>query len=263
VPGIAVIHYEPGEAEALAGRIRREGFEALACPLIGSKAVTWVRQQQPDAVVIDLMRLPSYGRAIGALLREGKSTRGFPLVFIEGDPEKTKLVRKLLPDAVFTNVLRIRGDLEKAIRTAPVDPVVPDATRVPAAKKLRIAEGATVALLHAPENFKLAPLPKKVKLQSAAAGATIVLLFARSPIDLARELPRLGREAESGKKVWVLWPKKASGAQGDLTMQRVWQACAGFGLAPNKLCAVDATWSALAVAVKRHSRNRTGGAVRE
>jgi hypothetical protein len=258
MPRAAVIHYKPVEAEETAERIRREGLEAEACPVIGGKVTAWVRQRQPEVVVIDLMRMPSYGRAIAALLREQKATRGIPLVFIEGDPEKNKIARKLLPDAVFTNVLRLREDLERAVRTAPAEPVIPDSTRLPAAKKLRIVEGSVVALLHAPDGFKLGPLPKKVTLQSAAAGASVVLWFVTSSIDLAHGMPRVARFAEPGKMLWVLWPKKASGVRCDLTMQRVWGACTAFGLGPYKMCAVDSTWSALAIGAKRRVRGAVG-----
>jgi len=256
VPTAIVIHYDPAEAEQLAARIRREGFEAEACPVRGTAVITFVRRRHPDVVVIDLMRMPSYGRALGCLLREQKSTRGIVLVFMEGEPEKTRLVRKVLPDAVFTNLLRLGPALEKALRAAPAEPVVPDLTQIPPVAKLRIQEGATVALLRAPDGFqaKLEPLPKKVKLQTTATGAGTILLFLRSSIELGRELPRIAPEVAPGKTLWLIWPKKASGVRSDLTVQRIWQACPAFGLAPYKTCAIDETWSALAVAAGRRAR---------
>jgi CheY-like chemotaxis protein len=245
-----IIHYDPREAELLADRIRREGFEAEACPVAGAKASAWVRRRQPDIVVIDLMRMPSYGRALGCLLREQKSTRAIPLLFVEGDPEKTRRVRRVLPDAGFTKLPRIGAGIEKAIRDAPADPVAPDSTRIPAVTKLRIREGSTVALLHAPEGFEavLAPLPKNVKFQTAVHDAATILLFVRSSFDLARELPRIAAELEPKSALWILWPKKSSGQRSDLTAQRIWNACPTFGLAAHRVCAIDKTWSALAIA---------------
>src|ERR1017187_810963 len=107
MPRVLVIHYDLAEAPMLAERIRREDFVAEVYPCVGVGGFRQIRETPPDAIVIDLSRMPSYGRAIGALLREQKSTRRIPLVFIAGDPAKTRLVRELLPDAVITSVLRI------------------------------------------------------------------------------------------------------------------------------------------------------------
>ena len=41
-------------------------------------------------------------QAMGVLLREQKSLRNIPLVFLKGDPEKAARVREVLPDAVYT-----------------------------------------------------------------------------------------------------------------------------------------------------------------
>ncbi|HYW44754.1 MAG TPA: hypothetical protein VE959_17965 [Bryobacteraceae bacterium] len=74
-------------------------------------------------VVIDLVRMPCYGRWMGSLLRGHQAARKIPLVLVEGDPEKARLVRRVLPDAVFTGFPRIGPSLEKAIRTALAEPM--------------------------------------------------------------------------------------------------------------------------------------------
>jgi hypothetical protein len=51
--------------------------------------------------------------------------------------------------------------------------------------------------------------------------------------------------------VWVLWPKKASATPSDLTMVRIRQMASGFGLVDYKVCAVDATWSAMTLGKRR------------
>jgi CheY-like chemotaxis protein len=249
-----VIHYDPDEAATLAGRIRRDGFEADVYPVRGAGALGRVREAPPDVVVIDLMRMPSYGRAMGALLREQKSTRRMPLVFIQGDPEKTRLVRKVLPDAFFTPVSRLGASLAKALTAPPRDPVLPDATRVPPAGKLRIREGSTVCLLHAPAGFRarLDPLPERVRFQAAPDGAEITLLFVKSAARLGRELPALARNLGPGRALWVVWPKRTSGVASDITMPRIIEFCTSLGLSPNKLCAVDQTWSAIGISRRKY-----------
>jgi hypothetical protein len=53
-------------------------------------------------------------------------------------------------------------------------------------------------------------------------------------------------------RVWVLWPKKASGLDSDLTMVRIRRMVAGFGLVDYKVCAVDETWSAMTLGKRRN-----------
>jgi hypothetical protein len=56
-----------------------------------------------------------------------------------------------------------------------------------------------------------------------------------------------------GRRVWVLWPKKASGVAGDLTMVRIREMAAPFGLVDYKVCAVDATWSGMTLGKRRRA----------
>ena len=259
MPRVLVIHYDAAEAPILADRIRREDFDVEVYAYRGTAGFRSIRASPPDAIAIDLTRMPSYGRAMGALLREQKSTRGIPLVFIEGDPAKTPLVRELLPDAAITSVPRIGAALRKAIQHPPAEPVVPDPWRVPLAKKLRIREGSAVTLLHQPEGFleKLGPLPKNARLERRVADAEIVLLFAGSVAALGRELPSLAREMRPGQTLWVAWPKKSSRVPSDLTVRRIVEMCSAVRLSGYKTCAVDETWSGLAVALPRTGSLRT------
>jgi hypothetical protein len=256
---VLVIHYDPAEAQTLADRIRREDFDVEVYPCRGFAGFRQIGAAPPDAIVIDLSRMPSYGRAMGALLRERKSTRGIPLVFIAGDPAKTRLVRGVLPDAAFSSVLRIGPALRKAISEAPVEPAAPNPSGVPLAAKLGVGEGSAVALIHPPEGFleKLGALPKDVHFERHPKDAEIVLLFVKSAAALGRELPSLAREIRRGQTLWVIWPKKSSGVISNLTMGKIVEMCIAVGLSGYKPCAVDETWSGLAVAPARKS-NRTG-----
>jgi hypothetical protein len=77
------------------------------------------------------------------------------------------------------------------------------------------------------------------------------MIFFRSSVALGRELPELAGMMRKGRRVWVLWPKQASGAAGDLTMVRIRQMASGVGLVDYKVCAVDATWSAMTLGKRR------------
>ena len=218
---VVVVHYDLDEAAALADRLRRDGLDAEPYRFLGAKGFRQLRADPPEAVIIDLMRMPSYGRAMGAMLRETKSTRAIPLVFLEGDPGKTALVRQTLPDAVFAPLARLAKATRRAARTAPADPAVPDSRGVPIATKLRIGDGDAVSLIGAPLDSAARPSGASIR-RSPDAG--IVLLFVKSAAALSRELPKLA--ARPPRALWILWPKRASKVASDLSLPRIHDACA-------------------------------------
>ncbi len=54
-----------------------------------------------------------------------------------------------------------------------------------------------------------------------------------------------------GRKVWVLWPKRTAGTASDLTMPSIRALASNVGLVDYKVCAVDDTWSAMALGKRR------------
>ena len=255
---VLLIHWNLAEAAGRVERLRRAGFETSCFTDhrdgAGFRAL---RENPPDAVVIDLARIPSHGQAVGIALREQKATRLVPLLFIEADPEKTTRVRSLLPDAVFTTWPRIGAALPRALRHPLRNPAVPGTfagySGTPLPRKLRIREGSVVALLHAPEGFeaKLAPLPEGARVERRTAGADVILAFVKSAAALGRQLPALAREMPAGRTLWLIWPKKTSALAGDLGEPKVREMGLATGLVDYKVCAVDETWSALAFAARR------------
>ena len=254
MPRVLIIHRDPAEAAALAVRPSREGFETTAYSHRGTSGFRYIRENPPDAIIIDLTSLPSYGKAIGALLREHKGTRMIPLVFIEGDPEKMEPVRELFPDAVFTTWPRIGPALRKATRHPVENPAVPEPWSVPLPQKLRIREGSVVALRYAPEGFAqtLGTLPKGARLVAETRDADVILVFVKSIAALGREMKWIAREMRKGLTLWLIWPKKAAATGSDLTMPRIHEMCLPLGLVGYKTCAVDETWSGMVIA--RRSR---------
>ncbi|MGA2271866.1 MAG: hypothetical protein ABSH44_25670 [Bryobacteraceae bacterium] len=255
---ILVVHWNPAEAAGRAERLRREGFEASCfTDQRDGAGFRVLRENPPDAVVIDLARQPSHGQAVGIALRGQKATRMVPLAFIEGDPEKTARVRGLLPDAVFTTWPRIGAALRRALNKPPAQPVVPGTfaaySGTPLPKKLRIREGSVVALVHAPGNFesRLAPLPEGARVRNEIGDADVILAFVKSAAALGRELPALARGMREGQTLWLIWPKKTSALAGDLGQPKVREMGLAVGLVDYKVCAVDETWSGLAFAARR------------
>ena len=253
---VLVIHWNAPEAAERAERLRGRGFEADWYAGPGGAAFRALGENPPDAIVIDLGRIPSQGGAAGIALRQRKATRLVPLIFIEGDPEKTAAVRAMLPDAGYTTWPKIGAALRRALRQAPSQPLAPDTfagySGTPLPKKLRIREDSVVALLHASEGFqgKLAPLPPGVRFERQVDEADVILAFVKSTAAFGRELPALVRTMRKGRTLWIVWPKKTSALAGDLDERAVREMGLAAGLVDYKVCAVDETWSGLAFAAR-------------
>jgi len=245
------MHRDLPEAAARASRLRDLGFDGAPYPALGAKAFRGIRQDPPQVILLDLTRLPSYGKAMGVLLRQNKALGAIPLVFVEGDPEKTAQVREILPDAIFTTWTNVAAAIEKAVRLQSRQPAQPRLPATPLVAKLGIDETSRVAILHAPEGFRLPGVSPRKQPDEA----DVVMLFFRTSAALSRELPALAGLIQGtqrkGRRVWVLWPKKASAAAGDLSLPLIRSMASAYNLVDYKICAVDDTWSATTLGQRR------------
>jgi CheY-like chemotaxis protein len=255
---VLLIHWNAAEAKERASRLRKAGYAVDCHSDESGGTLGGARANPPDAFVIDLGRLPAQGRALAVWLRQQKNTRRVPIVFIEGDPEKTRLARKAMPDAEYTDWRRIRGSLRRAIERPPADPVVPGTmdgySGTPLPKKLGIKSGCVLALLGAPKGFDktLGKLPGGVRLKRQARGeADVIILFANSLADLNRRFGGAAKSLVEGGRLWIAWPKKASGVATDLTQTAVRRHGLDAGLVDYKIGAIDSTWSGLCFTQRR------------
>lgn len=128
----------------------------------------------------------------------------------------------------------------------------------PLPRKLGIRAGDVVALLGAPADLPalLAPLPDGVDLRAGddPVGADVVLFFTADRAALEARADGLGRAVHPDRSLWVAWPKRASGVPTDMTEDVVRDVFLPRGLVDNKVCAIDATWSALRVVWRRERR---------
>ena len=178
----------------------------------------------PDVFVIDLTRLPSHGRDVAIYLRERKATRRVPIVFLGGASDKISRTRESLPDAMYAAWDDAASAIAEAITNPPDDPVVPASTLAgysgtPLPKKLGIRPGSTVALVGAPPDFKqtLGPLPEGAELRQGIAGRPdIIILFTKQRARLEAGVPDMKEAMPDGGRLWVAWPKKASGVVTDV-----------------------------------------------
>lgn len=259
---VKLIHWKD-EAIERAAKLREAGFAVDVEPLQGAGSLKHLREDPPVAFVIDLSRLPSHGREVALALRQTKATRAIPLVFVDGEDEKVRRIRLLLPDATFTKWKKIGRDLRRAIASPRREPVMPPNapagySGTPLPKKLGIKEGSAVGLFGAPKDFKhtLGELPAGARLQAnprAGSRCDVVLCFAKSMKELAaRTKTAVKRSSDSG--LWLIWPKKTSGVVSDLSEDRVRNAGLAAGWVDYKVCAVDATWSGLKFARRKNAK---------
>jgi hypothetical protein len=220
--------------------------------------VRYFRELSPDAVVIDLDRLPSYGRELGLSLRASKSTSHLRLVFAGGVPEKIDLVRAAIPDAIFS---RWGNDVASAIEHAIAQPEPPRLpSREPSRKngpgslerKLDIKPQTRFAIVSFGRNDHpclaelLTSVPDGAIRQRRVDRATTLALF---PVATRRDLMCAFEQARSSlppkASLWIVHPKQISPLAADFNQEDVREAGLAHGFVDYKVCAVDKDWSAL------------------
>jgi CheY-like chemotaxis protein len=253
---IRLIHWNGPEGRERKLRLAALGHQVEFDHVEGPGLSKVLRRTVPDAYVIDLSRLPSGGRTVGMWLRSTKSTRHVPIVFVDGDPEKVKKVRELLPDATYTSWPRLNAAIAKAIATAPNNPVVPPSsiyTGRPTVDKLGIKAGMRVCAINAPAGFldTLRPAPRDVVYTARPkADCDLFLAFTRNRRELFAHFTTLEKDV-TRQTLWVVWPKKASRLKSDLDANIVRETGLESGWVDFKVCALDETWSGLAFKRRR------------
>ncbi|MDO8680029.1 MAG: hypothetical protein Q7R30_16015 [Acidobacteriota bacterium] len=129
---VRLIHWNEDE-----GLERRRQLEALGDDVAfdfgdGPFVLRTLKAGSPDAIVVDLSRLPSHGREVGRSIRGSKTTRHLPIVYVDGAPEKVAATKALLPDATYTTWGRLKTALPRAIARPVTNPVVPAGCMWPA-----------------------------------------------------------------------------------------------------------------------------------
>jgi CheY-like chemotaxis protein len=250
-PTIRLVSWKEDRASELAAELVARGF-AVDTGAVDGPALRALGQSPPDAVVIDLGRLPAQGRDVGIMLRTRVTTRHVPLIFVDGTEDKIARTRETLPDAVYATRAEMSVAVAGAIADPSAEPVVPSSnlagySGTPLPKKLGVKPGSTVALVDAPRGFiaTLGELPEGVTVQNeAGADAQVTLWFVQSLDALEDGIERMAQVAGKGR-LWVCWPKKASGIVTDVTQNHIRSSGLATGLVDFKICAIDSTWSGL------------------
>ncbi len=256
---VRLFHWKAVEAASLIQSLTRSGHSVEYEENFSREAARSLKEYPPDAVAIDLTRLPSQGREVATYLRGLKATRAIPLVFVDGIAEKVESIRTLIPDAVFTSSGDVDRALVAAMKTPPVNPVVPAQMmdrygEKTAAQKLGIKAGMKVSVFDAPRNYAavLGPLPEGAALvEEDRETAPVSLWFVKSPDKLGSGLRAMARRARK-TKLWIVWQKGKSRSAGFINEQFLRQSASAVGLVDYKVCRVDDAWSALAFAPRKN-----------
>ena len=127
----------------------------------------------------------------------------------------------------------------------------------PLAKKLGIKPGCRLFVADAPRNYAelVAPLPEGVQLTAQLhADTDVVHVFSTRRAKLVEALRSALAKMKREGAIWVSWPKKASRMETDITEDTIRQLALPMGLVDIKVCAVDETWSALKLVLRKEKR---------
>ena len=129
----------------------------------------------------------------------------------------------------------------------------------PLPRKLGIKQETAAAFPGAPEGFErlLGQLPDGVVIKRrAVAPLDVVVAFFTRRSELERSIERLAATVFPSGGLWIAWPKRASGVATDITEDVAREVGLENGLVDNKVCAIDATWSALRLVYRLADRPR-------
>ncbi len=255
MPRVCHFHWKAEEAKPLMTVLQAAGFSVDYHERMASYREVRDQAKPPDAIVIDLSRLPSHGRELGVFFRASKSTRHVPLIFVGGEPEKVERIRKLLPDATYTPAARIRTALKAAMRNPPTTPVRPAQMMErwgnrTIAQKLGIAKDSRVAVIDPPHGYaqSIGEIPEGADyIEDSTGNCTIALWFVHGVPEFHAALLRM-RKLAAGSRLWILWRKnKKDGLDGNM----IRQSAADVGLVDYKICSFSESWSGMVFAVKK------------
>jgi len=115
-------------------------------------------------------------------------------------------------------------------------------------KKLYFKPGFSVLLVNAPENIAavLGDTSAITLMHGTAADYDGLLLFARDSATLSTELKTWGNKINDKQIVWIAYPKKSSGIETDLKMEK-WKELDLYLLSPCGSASINDTWTGLRI----------------
>lgn len=127
------------------------------------------------------------------------------------------------------------------------------------ARKLGIGADDEVAVIGAPGWFEdtLAAIPDIASLHTDLADNArydVIIMFITERAELEAELSRLRARMAPACGLWIAWPQRTARVPTDVTDDVVREVALPTGLVDSKMCAIDATWTALRLVIRRENR---------
>jgi hypothetical protein len=130
-----------------------------------------------------------------------------------------------------------------------------DYSGTPLTEKLGVREGSRVLVVDAPDGFALEPMPGGVEvLRTTRRGLDVVVLFTTRLAVLERRFRRLAASIVPDGRLWVAWPKKASGLSTDLTFDVVQRTGLDAGMVDNKSASITDEYQGLQFVIRLRDR---------
>jgi hypothetical protein len=130
----------------------------------------------------------------------------------------------------------------------------------PLPRKLGIGEDDEVVVVGAADGFTdrlAAALGDEATIHTELADADlfdVIIAFVAWRAELEDQLDRLRAKMAPACGLWVCWPKRASKVPTDMSDNVIREVALPTGLVDNKVCAIDQTWSALRLVIRRELR---------
>lgn len=249
---IRLFHFRESEAQPLIDLLKDGGYDVYYPGEREPSPYSKIRAMNPYAVVIDMTRLPSHGRYIGAEIRAHKGIRHVPLVYVDATDAALEQTQRMFPDATFTTRTKLLNALKKVKPLAdPATPPLLGSGRV-VWQKLGIKAGMRVAVFDAPAGCGklIGDLPEGAELVEEPTGALpLTLWFVSDPDEYQAGVRRMRKWAEKSR-VWVVYPK---GSKSPLTQFTVRESALALGLVDYKICSLDAKWTAMLFTIKKQT----------
>ena len=128
-------------------------------------------------------------------------------------------------------------------------------SRKPLSAKLGYKAGMRVTFIGMPQEVK--PLLEDVMPELRHVDLTdseVVHMFTASGSEIHALLADIRAAFTANEVLWISWPKKSSGVSTDITEDLLREWILPTGLVDVKVCAVDATWSALKFVLRKELR---------
>lgn len=124
----------------------------------------------------------------------------------------------------------------------------------PLIQKLGIKPGAAVRLVNPPDWIEQLILTQNPASLTSHGAFDVAIAFCTQHPELSAAISTLRPNLKASGGIWIAWPKKASGLPTTCSDTVVRTEGLASGLVDNKVCAIDATWSALRFVVRTKDR---------